>query len=121
PRKDLHLTRTPRLLSRLTALTAASTALALVSGCVVTGTTRGDDEASDSATVESHRKNARDNLAAVDASLRSYAVVDETSTPKLHAHLFGIPGADSLNEATERAVLDSFDAAGAFAGRKAFS
>ncbi len=115
------MTRTPRLLSRLTALTAASTALALLSGCVVTGTTRGDDEASDSATVESHRKNARDNLAAVDASLRSYAVVDETSTPKLHAHLFGIPGADSLNEATERAVLDSFDAAGAFAGRKAFS
>ena len=125
PRKDLHLTRSPRrlptALRRLTALTAASTALVILSGCVVTGTTRGDDEASDSATVESYRKNARDNLAAADASLRSYAVVDETSTPTLHAHLFGLPGADSLNEATERTVLDSFRAAGAFAGRKAFS
>lgn len=106
-------------LKRAAALTAASTALILISGCTVAGQNR-DDDATDEATVEAYRKTAADNLATLTKTLRSYAVVDETSTPGLNAHLFGLPGTTSLGKETEKVVLDSFEAAGAFAGRKAF-
>lgn len=106
-------------LKRAAALTAASTALILLSGCTIAGQNR-DDDAADEATVESYRKNASDNLATLTKTLRSYAIVDDESTPGLNAHLFGLPGATSLGQETEKVVLDSFEAAGAFAGRKAF-
>ncbi|MCM1012118.1 polysaccharide deacetylase family protein [Brevibacterium sp. XM4083] len=105
-----------RALRPLTALTAVTAALTLLSGCVVADGTRDGSSAS-----QERQSTAEDNRQTLTSALRSYAVVDAKTTPSSDAHLFGLPGAKSLAEATEKVVLGGFESAGAFGDRKAFS
>lgn len=110
---------TPR--RRLAALAAAAAVLSLLSACVVIDSTRDGSAPPNSTAAATNRETAEQNSARLASALRSYAVVDDTSSPRLDVHLFGLPGATSLAAATEKSVLERFRSAGAFAGRQAFS
>ncbi|WP_181275366.1 polysaccharide deacetylase family protein [Brevibacterium oceani] len=69
---------------------------------------------------DEQRTTAEANLDLLAASLRSYAVVSKKRRPQLDIHIFGLPGASSLNSAIETRVLDAIDDAGGFDGRTAF-
>src|SRR5699024_3595768 len=59
--------------------------------------------------------------ARVLAAIRSYAVVSEKRSPRLNIHVFGLPGASSLNSAIESRLLDRIEQAHGFDGRAAFA
>ena len=64
---------------------------------------------------------AEANLDALRQSIRSYAMVDDTRDPKTNIHVFGLPGANSLNSATEKTLLRTISSAGGFHGHRAYS
>lgn len=95
------------------ALLSACAVLTLIAGCVVSGPTR-DNPTKDAAAAET-------NLDALRQSIRSYAITDATRDPETNIHLFGLPGANSLNSATEKTLLQTLRAAGGFHGHRAYA
>ena len=114
-----HRTR----LRRVIALLAACSVLALTAGCVVSGPARNSSgsERTASAQGAGNTTTAKKNLDTLSKSIRSYAIVDAKHAPRLNVHLFGLPGADSLSDATEKTLLRTIRSAGGFGGHKAFS
>ena len=101
------------------ALTSALTLLILLSGSIVSAH-RPEVSATD-ATISAERTTAESNRARVLAAIRSYAVVSEKRSPRLNIHVFGLPGASSLNTAIESRLLDRIEQAHGFDGRAAFA
>lgn len=108
-------------LRRVIALLAACSVLALTAGCVVSGPTRSGSDRTGSALGEENTATAKKNLDTLSKNIRSYAIVDAKHPPNLNVHLFGLPGADSLSNATEETLLRTIRSAGGFGGHKAFS
>lgn len=98
-------------------LLAASAVLVFVSGCVVSGPARDTPTRN----APGSPGTAEANLEMVRKSLRSYAIVDEKRHPGINVHLFGLPGADSLSQATEKTLLRTVRTAGGFGSHTAFS
>ncbi|WP_166971300.1 polysaccharide deacetylase family protein [Brevibacterium atlanticum] len=92
--------------------------LVLLAGAIVTARRPAPPDTDSIA--EEQRTTAEANLAHLAASLRSYAVVSQKRRPQLDIHIFGLPGAASLNSAIETRVLEAIDDAGGFDGRAAF-
>lgn len=101
------------------ALASALTLLILLSGSIVSAH-RPEVSATD-ATISAERTTAESNRARVVAAIRSYAVVSEKRSPRLNIHVFGLPGASSLNSAIESRLLDRIEQAHGFDGRAAFA
>src|SRR5699024_7126208 len=100
-------------------LASALTLLILLSGSIVSAH-RPKVSATD-ATISAERTTAESNRARVVAAIRSYAVVSEKRSPRLNIHVFGLPGASSLNSAIESRLLDRIEQAHGFDGRAAFA
>ena len=100
-------------------LASALTLLILLSGSIVSAH-RPEVSATD-ATISAERTTAESNRARVLAAIRSYAVVSEKRSPRLNIHVFGLPGASSLNSAIESRLLDRIEQAHGFDGRAAFA
>jgi peptidoglycan/xylan/chitin deacetylase (PgdA/CDA1 family) len=100
------------------ALASALTLLILLSGSIVSAH-RPEASATD-ATISADRTTAEANRDRVSAAIRSYAVVSEKRSPRLNIHVFGLPGASSLNSAIESRLLDRIEHAHGFDGRAAF-
>lgn len=100
------------------ALASALTLLILLSGSIVSAH-RPKASATD-ATISADRTTAEANRDRVSAAIRSYAVVSEKRSPRLNIHVFGLPGASSLNSAIESRLLDRIEHAHGFDGRAAF-
>src|SRR5699024_2096578 len=101
------------------ALASALTLLILLSGSIVSAH-RPKASATD-ATISADRTTAEANRDRVSAAIRSYAVVSEKRSPRLNIHVFGLPGASSLNSAIESRLLDRIEQAHGFDGRAAFA
>lgn len=113
------------ILLRLFWFTNAVTVLVLFAGCVVSGPSRQQAEstasrASGEAAAQSHRDQAAENRDTLAKTLRSYAIVTDAKKPRLDIHMFGIPGAESLNRTVELTVLREIKAAGGFGKHRAF-
>lgn len=110
----------------IVALLAACAVLTLIAGCVVSGPTRSDPtrtgrQSPDPGRDRDSAATAEANLDALRQSIRSYAMVDDTRDPKTNIHVFGLPGANSLNSATEKTLLRTIRSAGGFHGHRAYS
>lgn len=108
-------------LRRAIALLAACCVLALTAGCVVSGPTRSGSARTGSAQGKENTATAKKNFDALSKNIRSYAIVDAKRSPRLNVHLFGLPGANSLSNVTEKTLLRTIGSAGGFGGHKAFS
>lgn len=113
-------------LRRILALLAAWAALTLLAGCVVSGPTRDSParngrQSTDPARDKHNAVTAEANVDALRQSIRSYAIVDAKRDPKTNVHLFALPGADSLNSATEKTLLQAIRSAGGFHTHRAYA
>ncbi|UVI37593.1 polysaccharide deacetylase family protein [Brevibacterium spongiae] len=98
----------------------ALTILMLLPGAVVTAK-RDAGPSAEEITAARHRSTAEDNRTLLTASMRSYAIVAGKRDPGLNIHVFGLPGAPSLNSAVEARLLAMIEKSGGFGGRAAFS
>lgn len=98
---------------------AVLTLLMLLPGAVITAhySAPPDDEA----IAAKHRTIFEANRRLLTKTMRSYAVVDDGRKPALDIHVFGLPGAPSLNEELESQLLAVLKSSGGFAGKKAFA
>ncbi|WP_436326444.1 polysaccharide deacetylase family protein [Brevibacterium sp. FAM 27836] len=92
----------------------------LLPGAVVTANRHPPPGAKD-LTAQEHRTTAAENRALVTKSMRSYAIIAEKRSPRLNIHVFGVPGAPSLNSAVESRLSTMIENAGGFDGRAEFS
>jgi peptidoglycan/xylan/chitin deacetylase (PgdA/CDA1 family) len=94
-------------------------ALVLLSGAIVTAN-RPTAARDQKPTAADPTETANANREQVSSALRSYAVVSKKRSPQLNLHVFGLPGAPSLNHAVESRLLDSIEESGGFDGHAAF-
>lgn len=101
------------------AFTSSLTLLILLIGSIVSAH-RPEASATD-ATISADRTTAEVNRGRVSDAIRSYAVVSSKRSPRLNIHVFGLPGASSLNSAIEAELLNRIEQADGFDGRAAFA